>query len=78
MSQSKEKKKKTQEEKGAISKVEAKRLEFLGLMEKRHRSDLLKYRSQQDLERQFGPWAPPPRSPDELEELFFRMFGDLR
>jgi hypothetical protein len=60
------------------SKANAKRLEFLALREKRHRFDLLMYEGQRDLERQFGPWAPPPRSPDELEELFFRMFGDLR
>jgi hypothetical protein len=59
-------------------KPDAKMKEFLALREKRHRFDQLMRWGQQNLEEQFGPWAPPPRSPEELEELFFRMFGDLR
>jgi hypothetical protein len=70
---------KTKEKKSeTLSKAQAKRLEFLGLREKRHQFDQLMYRERRALDEQFGVWSPPPRSPDELEELFFRMFGDLR
>jgi hypothetical protein len=64
-----------------ISEPEARRRSFLALREKHHEFDQLMYQEQKRLREFFGAlpggWSPPSRSIDELNDLFFQMFGDL-